>query len=805
MQVDSCSTEPLSKAPGSTDPCRSSSRLILLVDDDPKQLKLQRVCLSQAGFEVVVASSADEALVEARRRRPDAVVSDVIMGDVDGFGLCRMLRADETLATVPILLLSAHFGKKADSELATVVGASALVTRTPSYEAELVALRRALGEELVPAAPALDERVYELHLRATSKQLALMVAKARKAEEQYRVLFATTSDAVSILSVDGVILDANDRLADLLRVSMSALIGCSIAEFAPNDDGEAHLQRFRSAAARGASRDPSVSLRRPDGSRIYVDFSRTTVEIDGEQLVFAVGRDVTNAVEDARKLAEAEEKYRSLVENLPDVVWSCDSQATITFITANVERISGLSSQAILSGGVKRWLEHVHADDAPRVRAAFNALTTHSSQFDLEYRWQRPDGVPIWLWHRTTSPREGRGAGSFDGIISDVTAKKQLEESLRTSQKMEAMGQLTGGIAHDFNNILAVILANAHLLVDALPEGQDRDDASEIRGAAERAATLTHQLLAFSRKQALAPRVIELGDLVRGMEKMFRRLMGEELQLAVVPSRSRTPVRVDVGQIEQVLMNLVVNARDAMPKGGTLTIGVNPLDVGTRLEQGVESCPPGAYVVLTVADTGCGMDAETKRRMFEPFYTTKEIGKGTGLGLSTCYGIIEQSGGHIVVDSTLDLGTTMKIFLPRVDAALESESTAPPPAVKTGTETVLLVEDEAHVRASLRRMLESFGYQILAARDGREASVIATTHAGPIHVVLTDVVMPGMSGPDVVSMVRRHRRDAKAIYMSGYADHALFERSGSNGGVPFLQKPFSPETVARKLREILDA
>jgi signal transduction histidine kinase len=388
-----------------------------------------------------------------------------------------------------------------------------------------------------------------------------------------------------------------------------------------------------------------------------------------------------------------------------------------------------------------------------------------------------------------------------------LESERAQAEQLRQSQKLESVGQLAGGIAHDFNNLLTVITGYIDLSLRRLkPDDPLSRNLDEVKKAAERAASLTQQLLAFSRKQVLEPKVIDLNDVVTDTDKLLRRLIGEDIHLVTMRDPGLWRVKADPGQLSQVIVNLAVNARDAMPRGGKLTIETRNVYLDEAYAGRHMAVRPGAYVMLAVTDTGTGMDAETQKHIFEPFYTTKEIGKGTGLGLSMVYGVVKQSGGNIWVYSEQGQGTTFKIYLPRVEeGVVEAQAAATLPELARGTETILLVEDEDMVRRLLRDILEMEGYTVLVAHDGDEALRACERHEGPIHLLLTDVVMPGMSGRQLVERLTEHCADVKVLYMSGYTDDAIVHHGVLDAGTNFLQKPFTPDAVVRKVREVLDA
>jgi two-component system cell cycle sensor histidine kinase/response regulator CckA len=779
-------------------------RVILLVDDDPLQLKLSLANLRAAGFDVQIASNAAEALEMARELRPDAIMSDVLMGDLDGFTLCRMLRAESLLAGTPIVLVSAQFLEPEDRKLALAVGASALVERSHHFNHEINALLRSL-EQPVPI-PDSATSVDPLYFQRMASQLTRLLTKARHSEARYRALIESANDAISILSPSGVILEANRRLTEILLYTNQEMIGQHIRHFAAPGFERDNIDQFDSAVGGPAAGAHVYPIKRADGKTVYMAFTTAAVEIDDKKSVLSIGRDVTATIENAKRLKDSEQNYRSLLDNIPDIVWSANLAGQLTFVSQNVTRILGITPDEILKGGSQVLSDRIEPSDLSHVQESFATFVSERKPFDIEYRCRRKNGEWAWLRNRAAIARGPDGLERVDGVASDITGQKRLEDQLRQSQKMEAVGLLTGGVAHDFNNILASILANSHFLIEDLGD-QDprRADALEIRESAQRAACLTRQLLAFSRRQVLAPISLDLNAVVAGVENMLRRVIGEDVELSIVTAQDLGMVRADPGQFEQVIMNLVVNARDAMPTGGKVSIETSNAELDESYASEHFPLTAGRYVMVAVSDTGCGMDTETQQRIFEPFFTTKEVGKGTGLGLSTSYGIVKQSGGYIWVYSEVGHGTVFKVYLPRVDSVAQTiPQKAKVPIAASGRETILLIEDDHQVRKVVLRILNAKGYRVLPAANGAEAVAISTIHGAEIDLILTDVIMPGLTGPEIVKSVRKDCLRAKALFMSGYTDHAVLRDEALKIGMSFIQKPFSPEALARKVREVLD-
>jgi len=503
-----------------------------------------------------------------------------------------------------------------------------------------------------------------------------------------------------------------------------------------------------------------------------------------------------------RRLEESRRSYDALLSNLPGMVYRCfaDEHWTMTFVSEGFTPLTGYQPEDLLHNRSITFNDVIHPEDKVRVHLTVEQALAQGLAFKLEYRIITADGKEKWVSEQGSAvPGTGDDSMELEGFITDISERKQAREEreqtdlqLRQSQKLEAVGRLAGGVAHDFNNLLTVITGHSDLMdLELRDDDPLKKSLLEIQRAAERAGRLTNQLLAFSRRQVLKPRIIDLNRVITEMEKMLRRLIGEDLDLVVRLEPKLSPIMADPGQIEQVVMNLAVNARDAMAHGGQLTIE-------TRLEK-------QGMVTLAVSDTGVGMDEETRLKIFEPFFTTKREGKGTGLGLSTVYGIVTQSNGEISVESEPGMGATFRMefpasegmvedVLPRISVDLEKARAA---------ETILVLEDNDAVRELAVRVLERCGYTVLEANGGSEARRIAAGHDGPIHLLLTDVILPGESGPEAAGKLSTQRPEMKVLYMSGYTDEVIVDRGAEPGLDEILEKPFSPQRLAHMVRNRL--
>ena len=510
--------------------------------------------------------------------------------------------------------------------------------------------------------------------------------------------------------------------------------------------------------------------------------------------------------------ARSEQRFRRLVEYSSDVITLLDGAGNILYSTQSQKPTLGYD-QGELDG--RNVFDLVHPDDRERAQALFLSLLAPDAVVArAAIRVRHMNGIWRDVEIAAVNHLDDPIVEAIVVTYHDVTDRKraeaalrELEERHRQAQKMEAIGRLASGVAHDFNNLLTAILGSTDLLLEDLPaDHPGRLEAEETRKAALRAADLTRQLLAFGRQQVLTPQVLDLNEVVTNVDKMLRRVIREDVELRIVHASDIGAVRADPGQLEQVLLNLAVNARDAMPRGGRLTIETANAELDDTYAAEHAVVVPGRYVMFAVSDTGTGMDAETQARVFEPFFTTKEKGKGTGLGLATVYGIVKQSGGYIWVYSEPGQGTSMKVYLPRVEAPIEPISPPPGPSGSLrGSETVLIVEDQDEVRKVTRRMLEARGYRVLVAASGAVALRIADQAAGRIDLLLTDVIMPGMSGREVALLLGPAHPNIRVLFVSGYTDESIVHEGILEPGIAFLQKPFTAEALARKVRDVLDA
>jgi len=571
------------------------------------------------------------------------------------------------------------------------------------------------------------------------------------------------------------------------------------------------LDAAEKALATGEEQQLDVDVTTTFGKKVLLSSRLVPYVYEGQQHLLGMYSDITERLQMQKALLHSEKQFRNLLENVQLVAVMLDRNGNMTYCNGYLLGLTGWSNEEILG---KSWFDLFLPEEVREsVRSFFNAgIATAAlpNQYENEIMTRKGDRrLIVWNNSMLYDPR-GDVTGTAS-IGNDVTEHRSLEEQLRESQKMEAVGRLAGGIAHDFNNLLTVIIGYVELLLSKI--GKDNplsQEAGEIRNAALRAASLTNQLLAFSRRQILSPEVLDLNSIVTDVENMLRRIIEEHINLALNLCEALWKVKADRSRIEQVIVNMVINAKDAMPKGGTLTIETRNIQIEDMTANINPEIGPGAYAVFSIKDTGHGMDRETMARVFEPFFTTKEVGKGTGLGLATVYGIVMQSGGHIQVDSEPGHGTMFSIYLPRAQETPSPPKKAAPAEINAislsaDTKTILLVEDSDIVRELTRNILDIYGYAILEASSPEDAIRLCESHGGEIHLLLTDVVMPGMSGRELSDRLQPVRPSMKVLYMSGYTGEAIVEHGILDAGIHFIPKPFSPESMAQKILEVLNS
>ncbi|HYL06692.1 MAG TPA: response regulator [Thermoanaerobaculia bacterium] len=826
---------------------------VVIADEDPLNLKLAALRLSQEGYAVVTVTGGAEALEKARATRPDAILAHAGMPAMDGFALCREVRRDPVLAAVPVVLFSSAFLEEADRELARRMGASALVARTADLSAASEALRQVLHAAVgapAPLAAGGETELAVLYRQRVQAQLERQTAENRALLRQAGIQATALALMRSLSEVLGQPANVPEVIGDVLvqcldaaglstgllymaeaehrfRLQAHSGIGAGMREDAEACFGHPELIQEIAASGRptplpaaGAGADFLARLGR--SSALVVPFvvmgetfgvlvlaSEHQDLSDSSWLGFAgslavqFGQTVALGLS-LNRLAASEERYRALMDQANDAILVLDTEQRILEANGAALRLLGRPRQDLAGRQIDDFVAPEELEDLWQRREVL--WRDGSVQVPLRHL-MRADGARVPVEVSASLVRIGDATTTLL-ILHDITERRRLEAQFHQAQKMESVGRLAGGVAHDFNNLLTLILGYGNMVLQSVADQPQlsRQVEAMIR-AGESAAALTRQLLAFSRRQVLVSRVVDVNALIRQLEQMLRRLIGEDIELVTDLEPRLARIRADSGQIEQVLMNLVVNARDAMPEGGKLTLSTrnhSPAPAVAAPAQGPlpqEGATAAAtHVLVRVADTGCGIDSAVMPHLFEPFFTTKEEGKGTGLGLATVYGIVRQSGGQVEVESRPGEGAAFSVYLPQTDEPLMPEAVVAATPGR-GSETVLVAEDEASIRSLAREILEEQGYLVLEADSADAALQVAERHAGPIHLLLTDVIMPGKSGVELAAALLTRRPGLRVVYMSGYADRAV---ETDAPGVAFVQKPFAPALLAERVRSTLD-
>ncbi len=807
---------------------------ILIVDDKEENVYYLQALLTGHGFGVDSARHGAEALVKARQAPPDMLISDLLMPVMDGYTLLRLWKADARLKQIPFVVYTATYTEPQDERLALSLGADAFILKPLEPEVFLARLREILAiataaGPVLPKKPTGDEKellkVYSetlirkleektLQLEESNRSLQRDVAERKNTEEALRLLNSAVLQAKESILITDAQLDFPGPRIIFVNPAFTRMTGYAAEEVigktprilqGPRTDKRV-LRRLRQKLEQHEVFEGVTIQNRRDGTEYFQEWQVMPLHDDSGNVTHyvAIQRDITERKRTEQALRESEAKFSKIFESSPmAMALSTVDEGRYLDVNREFLRILQRTREEVI--GRTSVELNVWPDAAKRAThiAPFKEQGTLRN-VELTIRGQSGQITQI-LWSAETVQIAGESC--LLSSLLDVTEQRKLEEQYRQSQKMEAFGQLAGGVAHDFNNILAVIQLQAGLLkLERNLTLKQMEFASEIEDAAQRAANLTRQLLMFSRQQTMQQYDLNLKDVVDNMAKMLRRTLGEQIETEFKFSKEPLFIRADAGMIDQILLNLAVNARDAMPRGGHIIIETTAVDLDELKAAQTPQARPGLFACLSVTDSGCGIPEEILPRIFEPFFTTKEVGKGTGLGLATVFGIVQQHKGWIQVSSEVGAGSTFRVYLPRLARAPDKEASWPSFAsIPGGNDTILLVEDEGALRGSVRTTLLRLGYHVLDAANADEAVKIANQHLDEIKLLLTDLVMPGrMNGKELAEQLLRQNPRLKVIYASGYNAETTEKHLWLKPGDNFIAKPFDAKLLAKMVREKLD-
>jgi PAS domain S-box-containing protein len=754
---------------------------VLLVEDNPGDARLLREVVREAEGAHIQLTHVDtlgKALLRLDVEKFDVVMLDLSLPDADG--LETLVRTHAQAPSVPIVVL-------------TGLDDEGLAIR---------AVREGAQDYLVKGSVTGQLLVRAMRY-ATERKRA--VEALQRSEEYFRSLIENALDIITVLDIDGTVRYGSPSFERVLGYPQGELTQENLFKLIHPEDRD-HVRQVLEVGAQNPGATQSIQFRalHRNGAWRVLEAIGKRFEMESTVAGYVLNsRDITERKRSDEAVRQANETLRAVIETSPLAIYTLDLEGVVRTWNSSAQKMFGYTEEEAVGAP----LPTIFSEETEAFRRRLEGIKAGETQTGTEERrlCRSGQGIDVSFWTAPLRDAEGAVTGIVE-VVADNSERKRLEEQFRQAQKMEAVGRLAGGVAHDFNNLLTVITGYCQMLLDRFPAGDStREDMLQVLKAADRATALTRQLLAFSRKQIVQPKVVELGALVMDMQQMLKRLLGVNIELVIHIDPDLGKARVDPGQIEQVIVNLVVNARDAMPNGGSVTILLRNMLL--EFEGGTRETPlrRGSYVVLDVVDTGTGMDEETRSHLFEPFFTTKEKGRGTGLGLSTSYGIVKQNHGEILVQSEPGVGSSFSIYLPRIDEPSGVETSHP---VQTraakGAETILVAEDEDGVRHIVTQMLREQGYTVLPASGGAEALRIAESHAGPLQLLVSDVMMPRMTGPELATLLRGIRPEMRVLFVSGYTDSEIVRGGGElEPGTDFLQKPFTREQLANKVREVL--
>ncbi len=760
---------------------------ILILEDVPMDAELVEYELERARipFASCRVDSREDFLRELEDFRPDLILSDYTLPRFDGMAALSLAR--ERAPSIPFLIVTGSVNEE------TAVGCMKAGATDYLLKSNLA--------RIGPAILAALERA-RAHTQKTEAESALAAS-----ERRFRSLVQNSSDLVTILSPDGTILYASDSAQRMVGYSPADLVGSNLLSYLDSGDVRTLRSLLQSANGKVSGTGPiEFSLRRADGSPVWLEAVGTNLMNDATiRGIVLNARDVSERKRADRALRESEERYRDLFDNASDLVCMAEPGGSLLYVNQAWIAGTGYGEEEI---GRMQLIDLLHPDSLACYSEVLTRVLLGERLDHVELIFVPKAGVPITVEGNLSCTFKDGQPSVVRGIYRDITERKKIEEHLRRAERMQAAGKLAGGVAHEVNNMMTGVIGFSEFLLRTMEEGDARrSDVEEIIKAGTRAADVTRQLLAFTRQQFLQPQVLDVNAVVTDMQKMLRRSLGEDHMLELQLSPRAGQLRADRGQLEQVLINLVINARDAMSGHGHVTIETAPAvwdEVYAQRHGGVD-VPLGDYVMLAVSDTGCGMEPDIQARIFEPFFTTKGIGQGTGLGLSTVYGIVKQSGGYVWVYSEPGNGSVFKIYLPAAEAGQTLQLTPDRPEMpQGGSETILIIEDEDMVRNLACRGLKDHGYTAIEAKNGAQALLYIRQNPGTIDLVISDVVMPEMGGRELAQNLAKQDPGLPILFMSGYTGDDVVHRGLLDPGAPFQQKPFTPAGLATKVRAMLD-